>query len=243
MFPLIQNENDCLHILNELHDITVYRTDNLFGPYPTVEKLSEYNTIVGPADRLGYIVIFIDEFPEYLENTDIETILRRLIRKARKAGIYIFGMGTSWKHSDLDTSIKRQFRTKVHFAASDGDSSRVLLGTKAAADLKNVGRAYARLPFGVGAAADLVEIQTAYVDKAEVLERMNQGSIFHLPVSNTGPTLAEKAVLDARQNGTGLKECYRIYHQIENGNRPQSVGGNQTALIKEILAKWGVDGV
>jgi hypothetical protein len=240
LYPIISSMSDCLYVLNELHKLSVHRTETLFAPYPTVEKLSEYNAAVGADDQLSYIAMFIDEFPEYMEDPKIETILKRLIRKSRKAGIYIFGMGTSWKHNDLDTSIKRQFRTKVHFAASDVDSSRVLLGANDAAGIKEVGRAFARLPFDLS--SDLVEIQTPYIDKAEVYQHM---SILDLPVSSLQkPTLAEQAVINAKNEGSGLKECYRIYHQIENnGEVPASVGGHQTKIIKDILQKWGVEGV
>ena len=141
----------------------------------------------------------------------------------------------------MDTSIKRQFRTKIHFAANDASSSRVLLDSKVAADIKKPGRAYARLPFNT--AADLVQVQTAYIDKAEVWEMMNGHTILDLPVSEaTTPSFAEQAVLDAAKNGTGLKECYRIYHQLIKGEPPTSAGGNQNKIIKNILAKWGVSG-
>ncbi len=166
--------------------------------------------------------MFIDEFPDYLENKDIQTILRRLVRKSRKAGIYIFGIGTSWKHSDMDTSIKRQFRTKIHFAASDPTSSHVLLGTNDASELKHIGRAYAKLPFGMSENNKPVEMQAIWVDKAEVMNRLGQNTILDLPTSQgTRPDLAEQAVIDARQKGTGLKECFRILAKIDGRKIPK----------------------
>jgi DNA segregation ATPase FtsK/SpoIIIE-like protein len=168
MHPVIgDNHNEMLGVLTALLQETERRTNELFAPYPTVEKLSEYNAIVGFDKRLDYIAMMIDEFPEYMENRDIEILFKRLIRKSRKAGVYIFAMGTSWKATDMDTSIKRQFRTKIHFAASDPQSSHVLLGSRQAADIKEPGRAYARLPFST--AADLVEIQCVYLDKHDIV--------------------------------------------------------------------------
>ena len=241
MFPLISNETDCLYALNELHALTLHRIGEVFAEYPTVEKLSDYNRLVSPEKRLEYIVMMIDEFPEYLEDKQIEIILRRLIRKSRKAGIYIFGMGTSWKHSDMDTSIKRQFRTKVHFAASDVQSSRVLLDSRVAADLKVPGRAYARLPFGT--AADLLEIQTPYIDKVEAMKMMGSGSILDLPVKEQAkPTMSEQAVINAYQETRSYAEAYRIWYNLEKGKSYQGdIGGNQRAMVKSILDKYNID--
>lgn len=245
MFPIISNERDCLHVLNELYNTCVHRTEELFASYPTVEKLSEYNAIVDSKDRLDYIAIFIDEFPDYLQDKDIQVILKRLIRKSRKAGIYLFGMGTSWKHSDMDTSIRRQFRTKVHFGASDKASSRVLLGTNDANDLKVIGRAYTKLPFGMSADNKPVQMQAVWVDKADVMNRMHNHTILDLPTSPIAerPSMAEKAVIDARKRGTGLKECFRIFAKVDGRKMPKNIGGNQTRMIKDILSKWGVNGV
>lgn len=240
MFPLIGDEHECMYALEELHEITKHRTDEVFAPYPTVEKLSDYNRAVSPGERLEYIVMMIDEFPEYLEDKDLQVSLRRLIRKSRKAGIYIFGMGTSWKHSDMDTSIKRQFRTKVHFAASDAMSSRVLLDSKIASELKVLGRAYARLPFGTS--ADLVEIQTPYIDKKEAMEVM-AGSILDLPVARGAnkPNLTEQAVIVRYQETGSYGEAYRTWHQVAKG-KPYGggMGGNQRSVVKEILDRYGV---
>lgn len=242
MFPIISNERDCLHVLNHLHNTCVHRTEELFAQYPTVEKLSEFNAIVDPKDRLGYITMFIDEFPDYLLDKDIQIILKRLIRKSRKAGISLFGMGTSWKHTDMDTSIRRQFRTKVHFGASDEASSRVLLGTNDANDLKVIGRAYTKLPFGMSNDNKPVEMQAVWVDKVDVMNRLNH-TILDLPTSPVAarPSMAEKAVIDAHKSGTGLKECFRIFAKVDGRKMPKNIGGNQTRTIKDILSKWGIE--
>lgn len=242
MYPIISSNGDLLHVFGELLKETERRTNELFAPYPTVEKLSEYNRLVGPGDQLGYIVAMIDEFPDYVENRDIEVLIKRLVRKSRKAGIYIFAMGTSWKATDMDTSIKRQFRTKIHFAASDVQSSQVLLGSRRAAELKEPGRAYARLPFGTS--ADLVEMQCVYLDKAEAMEFLTPQSIFELPVAaGDGPGLAEKALIDAYQNGESENQCYRIYHQVSTGEswpEGKRLGSQHTKQVKDVLRKYNI---
>jgi DNA segregation ATPase FtsK/SpoIIIE-like protein len=235
MYPIITDDNELRHVLTDLLAETNRRTDEVFAPYPTVEKLSEYNALVEAKARLGYICAFIDELPDYMDNPQIQVLVKRLIRKSRKAGIFIFGMGTSWKATDLDTAIKRQFRTKVHFAASDPESSRVLLGDKAAASLRDPGRAFARLPFGP--AASLVEIQAAYLGKDEALAELSQPSIFDLPVCKP-ETLAERAVYDAADRGASLREMYRIYHRLTRDTEPpESPSGQQLQLVKDLLAK------
>lgn len=245
MYPLVSDEAALQHVLGELLAECEHRTEHLFAPYPTVEKLSEYNALVDEAARLDYIVCAIDEFPEYMESKPIQAVFRRLIRKSRKAGIFLFALGTSWKATDMDSGIKRQFRTKVHFAASEPESSRVLLSDPRAAELKAPGRAYARLPFGTS--ADLIELQCAYVDKADVMGQLERPSILSLPVGpeiSNAEAMGESAVVDAYQDGNSLNECYRIYHQVTTGQpwpAGKRLGSQHTQLVKDILRRNGID--
>ena len=230
LYPLVDSETDCLAILNELMG-EAHRRSQLFDRYPTVEKLSHYNRMTG--EPLPYIVAFFDEVTDLFEHKDIQVTTRRLIRMSRKFGIYVVALGQSWKHSDLDTSIRRQFRTAVHFAARDAGSSRTLLNAPDAVNISQQGRAIAALPFGL--APDLLEIQTPYLDLATVmavLERRQHmaGPLEPLPIVE--PTEEEAQILElAGQEKSVSAIAAEVYG---------SKGGPQNAKIRGVLEKFGV---
>jgi DNA segregation ATPase FtsK/SpoIIIE-like protein len=183
-----------------------------------------------------------------MENKDISVLFRRLIRKSRKAGLFMFAMGTSWKHTDMDTSTRRQFLTKIHFMASDKDSSKTLLGDTRASELRDRGRAFGRFSFS--ASPDLVELQSAYIDKAQAmaaLAEVGQGpaigggddlppvsvpaSIFDLPVAPDEPTPREQIILDMFDDGASL-------NQISKAINDDRTGGKYNEEIKATVKKF-----
>lgn len=235
MLPIISSETDLLYGLKEVETEMYRRTREVYKPYPQVEKLSDYNQMVD--NPLPYIVVFVDEFPWYMEHGDISQVMSRLIWTARKAGIYFFGMGTTWRSKDFNISIREQFKTRIHFSTTEKASSRILLDSPVATELNAVGRAFIKMPQRI--LTDLIEVQVAYIDKGMLIET-RQGSIFDNPV--VGPSMAEAAALKANKEGKSLRECYRIWWSIEKGElwpKGKTIGGNQVQVVKEIIQKWG----
>ena len=228
LYPLVDNETDCLAVLRELMG-EAHRRSQLFDRYPTVEKLSHYNRLVGQPEP--YIVAFLDEVTDLFEHKDIQVTARRLIRMSRKFGIYLVAVGQSWKHTDLDTSIRRQFRTAVHFAARDAGSSRTLLNAPDAVNISQQGRAFAALPFGL--ASDLIELQTPYLDLATVmavLERQHQPSGPAEPLPVIEPTTEETQILELVAQ---KKSISAIATEVYG-----SKGGPQNAKVRNVIEKF-----
>lgn len=143
-YPIADSERDILAIFADLQN-EIERRKGLFSRFPTVDKLSSYNALAD--EPLPVITVLVDEGTVLLsDNRDIEALLKSAILRARKYGIYATIGGQSWKASDFDTAIRGQFSTTVHFQARDKTSSRVLLGDPAAAEIDQIGRAYAVIP-------------------------------------------------------------------------------------------------
>ncbi len=169
LYPIIHSSGEFIAVMNELSD-EMRRRKELFKPHPTVETLLDYNNIAQEA--LPYLVIFVDEVTNLFLNRDTQIITLEMLREARAFGMYFIAMGQSWSHKEMNTSIRQQFRTGLHFGTNDPASSRMIVNSSDAAKIVTPGRALASLPFGMSPGA--IEIQTPYIDVATVLRALDQ---------------------------------------------------------------------
>lgn len=228
-YPIADSERDILAILTDLQD-ELKRRKALFSVYPEADKLTVYNQLA--AEPLPEIVLLIDEMTAlFSDNPEIEQAARTLVLRARKYGIFTVAGGQSWKASDLDSSIRSQFSTTVHFHAKDKASSRVLLGDAAAADIDHIGRAYVILP-----GQRMIEMQAPALSLMNVLKVLesgqNAGSVPALsipapPEPEPSPeALADQLFVDLvragkSRNEAALKAWGRSYggNLVERGRR------------------------
>jgi hypothetical protein len=171
LYPIITDEVEFSTILAELRAETNRRFTQ-FETYPAVETLVDYNRASDQA--LPYLIMFVDEIAGILNGKEIQRDFLHLIQISRAAGIFIISAGQRWSHRIIDTNIRDQYRTRVHFATDDANSSRMLLDSPAASEIELQGRAYAKLPFGIE--KSLIEMQAPYLDLDTVLQSINAGN-------------------------------------------------------------------
>jgi DNA segregation ATPase FtsK/SpoIIIE-like protein len=135
--------------------------------------------------------------------------------------------GQSWKASDFDTAIRGQFSTTVHFQAKDKASSRVLLGDPAAAELDQIGRAYAIIP-----GRKLIQIQGPALSLRSVCSALpNRIEPPAMPsVPEPEPTELEQKILEMAAEGKSVSAIARA--------KLGGDGGNQLKRVREILGKF-----
>lgn len=144
LYPVADNAPDAEAIVSEL-TAEMGNRKVLFAQHTTVEKLSDYNRVSNTP--LPYILLFCDEATSLLKaNKSLEQAFSLQILRARKYGIMAILGGQSWKADVMDTTLRGQFSSTIHFHARDKSSSNVLLGSSDAANITQVGIAYAVLP-------------------------------------------------------------------------------------------------
>ena len=100
----------------------------------------------------------------------IEALLRVLVLRARKYGLWVVLAGQDWKSSSLDTAIRDQLATRVQFRAMSASQSRVLLQNAGAEEIEVKGRALAWIP-----GQDLITLQAPHIGHGAILEAMGSG--------------------------------------------------------------------
>jgi hypothetical protein len=258
LYPIIHTPTEFVAVMAELSD-EMKRRKELFKPYPTVETLMDYNTRSG-VEPLPFIVIFVDEITNLFMTRETQAITLEMLREARAFGMYFMAMGQSWSHREMDTSIRQQFRTGLHFGTNDPASSRMIVNSSDAVKITTPGRALASLPFGMSPGP--IEIQTPYLDTAAALQALQQfglnnpappselrrsrerisppagvnGSKTSAPpaagVPENAPTPKQAKVLELWDSGVVDKKV--ISRQVYG-----VVGGNQYQLIEATLSKFG----
>jgi len=139
------------------------------GRFP--EKLSEYHQAVSyqPSGirQLPRIVAVFDEFTALIDEagkgSDLYRLIGQLATRSRKYGITLVFAGQDFKADLLNTRITNQLRTRVQFACATAYQSQVVLTRAGAERITTPGRAL--VSFG----GKIVEVQTFWVDKEEVL--------------------------------------------------------------------------
>ena len=167
LWPVADTEAGALGIVGALVG-EMNRRRELYAEYPGVDSLSAYNLKVTgntPAndERLEPVVCLIDEATALLSDRDVHSAARTLALRARKYGVWLVLGGQDWKAASIDTAIRNQISTRVHFKAQSASQSRVLLGDGCAAAIETPGRAWAQLP-----GRPLLELQAPLVSLSDI---------------------------------------------------------------------------
>lgn len=252
LYPIIYSDVEFIAVMKELRE-EAERRKHLFDPYPAVETLIDYNKIA--AEPLPYIVIFIDEISNMFMNQAVRDIALELVREARAWGMYIVGLGQSWSYKEMETSFRQQFRTGIHFGTRDTSSSRMLLNSPAAAEIRIQGRAYVAMPFSVD--QKVLEIQAPYLDlntTIELLQDVFPGQDKSGPEKLMMPLVVDGAALPVEEAGTAVTaevtdkgakviEYYdlglRGKDLLETAYGPGCTGGRYYQLANKVLLANG----
>ena len=231
-YPLADNETSILAILDDLRGEWEHRRE-LFQKYPEVSNLGEYNNLADEA--LAPLVMMIDEVNMLTNDKDIMDQLVKLGQGTRKYGIYCVLGGQDWNATSIPTKLRNNFSTRIQLKALSKSQSRVMLEDSAAADIKELGRAYAILP-GRGVS----EIQTPLIEKAEITKALAAIPQTESPLNMTDRI--EQKVIDCYLETGSYNPAYRCLYELEN-NEPYT-GGKLTTWhrnkVKAILDKNSV---
>lgn len=129
-----------------------------------VRNLQAYNDLPG-VEKLPYLVVAMDELADLMltEKKAMESLLIRLVQKARATGIYLI-LGTQRPRTDVLTGLIRcSIPSRIAFKTTDGAASRAILDTVGAEKLLGHGDA---LFSPVGELCPM-RLQTAYVSDSE----------------------------------------------------------------------------
>jgi hypothetical protein len=222
LYPIITDVSEFSAVLSELRVETKHRFAR-FETYPAVETLADFNRVSD--QTLPYLVMFVDEIAGILNSKDIQRDFLQLIQISRAAGIFIISAGQRWSHRIIDTNIRDQYRTRLHFATDDPNSSRMLLESAAASEIDLQGRAFAKLPFGIE--KSLIELQAPYLNLETVLQAApdSGGPQQDIPVPQPDPVAVR--VLELSEQGQSVSAIAR---EVFKGD-----GGNQIKKVKAIL--------
>lgn len=222
-YPVADNGRDALAILSDLTKEMESRKA-LFSKYPTVENLDSYNA--QSPNPLPFILLFADEITALLKKDKVvEAVVTQQILRARKYGIFAIFGGQSWKADVMDTTIRSQFSSTVHFHARDKSSSRVLLGTSDAARITEKGRAFAILP-----GRPMVELKTPMISLMAAAREMGGGPPAIVEMPKVSPTPKEAKVLRMHKAGATISA---IAAEVEGDK-----GGPQNKKVRDILDKF-----
>lgn len=212
------------------------RRKSLFSAYPLVDKLDEYNAVSGAGLRPR--VLMIDEFTSLMtESKSLESMLSKLLWRARKYGIYIFAYGQSVKFDILDTSMRSQFNTRC-LLRHEVTAARAILGNNLGEyDVTKLADGECLVKF-----ADLpsvVKLQGQYLDKATVyndlLATAKPAEKLELVEQPDSLTLQIMAIVQSLQ-----AEGKSVNPSVVNKMLGRTVGGKQNEQVKTILANLNV---
>lgn len=229
LYPLADTEAAAIAVFQALN-VEMEDRKARFNQYPGVDNLAAYNAAAG--EPLKPVVCLVDEATALLDNKDVEGYLKPLTLRARKYGLWLILAGQDWKASSLDTAIRNQLSTRIHFKALNGAQSRVLLGEGIAKDLTAKGRAFAVLP-----GRSMIEMQVPFVSNQLLAEIGGNGAqqpfpaimdITATPVIEDDPTMQEdERIRHLYAQGVSLNE---IQKRVLGG-----IGGNYYYRVKEVL--------
>jgi hypothetical protein len=120
----------------------------------------------------------------------------QLIQISRAAGIFIISAGQRWSHRIIDTNIRDQYRTRIHFA-------------------------FAKLPFGIE--KSLIELQAPYLDLETVLQTVSDGSGPQQDIPTPLPDPVAIRVLELREQGQSVSAIAREVFKGDGGNQIKKV--------------------
>ena len=203
LWPIAESEVDALAIMGELLE-EMNRRKSLYAEYPGVDNLLAYNS--RSREPLPPVVCLIDEATALLSDRSIHGTTRTLALRARKYGIWLVLGGQDWKASSVDSAIRNQLSTKMHFKADNAEQSRTLLGDGVAKDLDVIGRAYALLP-----GQPLTEIQAPWVTDDEAVRALEgqSGPIYDAPSFEDESSQQAERIRELATQGLSLSAIQR----------------------------------
>ena len=160
LWPVADTEEAALATMAALVE-EMDRRKELYTAHPGVDSLAAYNAET--PEPLCPVVTLIDEATALLSGRPVHNATRTLALRARKYGLWLVLGGQDWKAASIDTAIRNQLSTRIHFKAQSPSQSRVLLGDGCAAAIEVPGRAYVQLP-----GQPLTEIQAPLVSLADI---------------------------------------------------------------------------
>jgi hypothetical protein len=209
LYPIADTEQDTLALLQALTG-ELDRRKELYAQFPGVANLDQYN---GQApEPLAPTVVLFDEATALLEDKRVEGMIKTLVLRARKYGLWCVLGGQDWKASSLDTAIRNQLSSRFQFKAMSASQSRVLLQRSGAEHLDAPGRALALLP-----GRDMLELQAPMVGCQTIA----------LELSDGGPrcALPEVAGGDDRRDSDEEAEVLRLKQE----------GASDTRIAREVF--------
>ncbi|MFH1891648.1 MAG: DNA translocase FtsK [Candidatus Zixiibacteriota bacterium] len=224
-----------------------------------VRNIQDYNTKVGDANKLPYIVIMVDELADLMmsnTSTRTETLITRLAQMARAVGIHLV-LATQRPSVDVITGlIKANFPARLAFQVATRIDSRTILDGNGAEKLLGHGD----LLFLEPGQPEPVRIHGAYVSSLEttaLMEHMKEQQVEIPKLNNfteetsaqrqadlgTDPLLKEAAELVVRHKqgsvsllqrrlGIGYQRAARLIDQLEE---KKIVGVYDGSKAREVL--------
>ena len=166
--PVITEPKRVLKMLNWLVE-EMERRFRVFGQCG-VRNIEGFNSRIREfgyaTEKMPYIVLIMDEFADLMTviGKDIEDYIRRLMAKARAAGIHVV-MATQRPSAEVVTgTIKNNIPTRIAFAASSVVNSRIILDEGGAENLLGKGD----MLLSTQSTSGLTRIQGAFLSDEEV---------------------------------------------------------------------------
>jgi len=161
------------HVVEVLEAVT-HEMDKRYRQFAKVgaRNIDDYNERAEtPAERLPYIVVFIDELADLMMTSPDETerTITRLAQMARATGIHLV-IATQRPSVDVVTGlIKANFPSRIAFAVTSSVDSRVILDTPGAERLLGRGD----MLYMASDSADLRRLQGCFVSDREINRLVN----------------------------------------------------------------------
>jgi S-DNA-T family DNA segregation ATPase FtsK/SpoIIIE len=244
--PVITNPKEASEALKKMV-LEMERRYRLLAEHG-MRNIENYNRQVGPADRLPYIVVFIDELADlmFTAPADVENAIARLAQMARASGIHLI-LATQRPSVDVITGlIKANFPARISFQVTSKIDSRTILDSMGAEKLLGLGDMLYMVP-GI----KISRIHGAFISDSEVKEIAkfikDQGSPDYSAFESM-TLLAEQA------NGDRNGERDELYHRviefaesagelsISSIQRRFKIGYNKAATIMELMEEDGLVG-
>ncbi|MCY4005689.1 MAG: FtsK/SpoIIIE domain-containing protein, partial [Rhodobacteraceae bacterium] len=145
---IITDQEEAEQVLNTI----VAEMDRRYSLIKTkrVPKISEYNEIVNPSERLPYIVIIHDEMADWMASSDeyrsmIQSTMTRLASKARACGIHVVMITQRAAQDAIPPGIRDNLGNRLILKVANEAGSKLALGMRGAERLLGKGHLAARL--------------------------------------------------------------------------------------------------
>ncbi|MGO9378527.1 MAG: DNA translocase FtsK [Dissulfurispiraceae bacterium] len=244
--PVITNPKDASDALKKMV-LEMERRYRLLAEQGT-RNIETFNRQVSPAERLPYIVVFIDELADlmFTAPADVENAIARLAQMARASGIHLI-LATQRPSVDVITGlIKANFPARISFQVTSKIDSRTILDSMGAEKLLGMGDMLYMIP-GV----KIVRIHGAYISDVEVKDITSFVKDQGTPDYTSFESIE---VVDDQRGGSNADERDEMYQRvvdfaesagevsISSIQRRFKIGYNKAATIMELLEDDGFVG-